>query len=169
MSAELPPGVAPEPAGPGRESVWDYPRPAVARPEPRRLRILHRGAVVADTRAGVAVIETSHPPSYYFPPADVLAVVRPAGRSSLCEWKGRAEALDVLAGGEALAGAAWRYPAPTPGFAAIAGFIAFHPAAFEACLVDGVPALPQAGGFYGGWITPDLAGPFKGGPGSRFW
>lgn len=165
----LPPGVTPEPAGPGRESVWAYPRPAVAAPTARLLRIVHRGETVAETRRGFRVLETSHPPTYYFPPADVRAGLRPSGGRSLCEWKGQATTLDVAVSGETLRGAAWRYDDPTPAFAAMAGYVAFYAAAFDLCTVDGAPVSPQPGGFYGGWITPDLAGPFKGVPGSRFW
>jgi uncharacterized protein (DUF427 family) len=165
----LPPGVTPEPAGPGRESVWAYPRPAVAEPTPRALRIVHRGETVAESRRALRVLETSHPPVYYFPPEDVRATLRLSGGQSLCEWKGRATWLDVVAGGATLADAAWRYDRPTPGFAALAGFVAFHAGPFDACTVDGEAVTPQPGGFYGGWITADLAGPFKGVPGSRFW
>ncbi len=165
----LPPGVTPEPAGPGRESVWAYPRPAIAEPTTRLLRIVHSGGVVAETRRGFRALETSHPPVYYFPPGDVRAGLRPSGGRSLCEWKGQATALDVIVGAETLPDAAWRYDWPTAAFAAMAGFVAFHAAPFDACTVDGATVVAQPGGFYGGWITPDLAGPFKGVPGSRFW
>jgi uncharacterized protein (DUF427 family) len=156
--------------GPGQESVWDYPRPAVAEPSDRHIRIEHRGLVVADTRAAVRTLETSHPPTYYLPPADIcLAVLRRSTRGSFCEWKGHAIYYDVEIAGEVLRDVAWSYPAPTPSFLALRDHIAFYAAPFEACLVDGEQAVPQPGGFYGGWITADLAGPFKGGPGSRLW
>jgi uncharacterized protein (DUF427 family) len=159
-----------ETAGPGQESVWDYPRPAVAEPTARHLLIRHRGIVVAETRRGVRTLETSHPPTYYFPPEDVASdLLRPSARRSLCEWKGTARYFDVVIGDERLADAAWAYPAPTPAFAMIRDHLAFYPAVFDVCLVDGERAVPQPGGFYGGWITADLAGPFKGVPGSRFW
>ncbi len=160
----------PDPVLPGQESVWAYPRPAVAEPAARRLRIEHRGVVVAETAAGVRTLETSHPPTYYFPPADVAeGVLRPTGRRSLCEWKGQARYFDVAAGGDHLPGAAWSYPAPTSAFASLRDHVAFYAAPFDACFVDGERVLPQPGGFYGGWITSREAGPFKGAPGSRGW
>ena len=161
--------------GPGQESVWDYPRPAVAERTFKRLQVRFGGAVIADTTRGVRTLETSHPPTYYFPPDDVapgVLVLVPG--SSLCEWKGQARYFDVVApggerDGQRAARAAWAYDAPTPGFAILASHVAFMPAQMEACLVDGERARPQEGGFYGGWITDDLAGPFKGPPGTRFW
>jgi uncharacterized protein (DUF427 family) len=160
----------PEPAGPGQESVWAYPRPAIAEPTALRLRIVHYGVTVADTVRGVRTLETSHPPTYYFPRADVHAtLLHPAERRSFCEWKGWATYFDVEVGGRLLTSAAWSYPAPTPGFACLKDHVAFYAAPFEVCTVDGEPATPQPGGFYGGWTTSRQAGPFKGVPGSRFW
>lgn len=161
----------PDPAGPGQESVWDYPRPPRLEREPARLKIVHRGLVIADTAAGLRTLETSHPPTYYFPP-DSLApgVLHPsAQRGSFCEWKGRALYWDVIVGDERLAGVGWSYPDPTPAFAALKDHVAFYAAPFDAVFVGDEQARPQPGGFYGGWITAKLAGPFKGGPGSQFW
>ena len=150
--------------------MWDYPRPAVAEPTTRRLQVMLGGRVIADTVRGVRVLETSHPPGYYVPPDDVEpgALVRAAG-SSLCEWKGAAIYYDVVAGNARAARAAWAYPRPTPAFALLRDYVAFYPGAMEACLVDGERVVPQPGGFYGGWITSDLAGPFKGEPGTQGW
>jgi uncharacterized protein (DUF427 family) len=164
----------PDPPAPGQESVWSYPRPAVAQRCPRHIRIEHRGVVIADTRAAVRTLETSHPPSYYLPPSDILmAALRPSARGSFCEWKGRAVYHDLVIGtgpgAVVIEDVAWSYPAPTPAFESLRDHIAFYPAPLDRCTVDGVPVAPQEGGFYGGWITPDLAGPFKGVPGSRFW
>ena len=161
--------VRPDPAGPGQESVWDYPRPAIAQATARHLRIVHRGIVVADTRDAVRTLETSHPPTYYFPPHDVAADLRDSPGTSFCEWKGNAHYHDVIVGGDAIERAAWSYPDPTAAFAGLRDHIAFYAAAFDACYVDDEIVVPQPGGFYGGWITSDLAGPFKGVPGSRFW
>ena len=160
----------PDPPKPGQESVWDYPRPAVAEPTPKRLRVVFGGQVIAETTRGVRTLETSHPPTYYFPPQDVAdgALVAVPGRS-LCEWKGQARYFDVVAGGARAERAAWAYDAPTEGFRMLRGYVAFMPAQMDACFVDGERARPQEGGFYGGWITDDLAGPFKGPPGTRFW
>jgi uncharacterized protein (DUF427 family) len=160
----------PEPAGTGQESVWGYPRPAIAERTGRRLRIVHRGVVVADTIRAVRTLETSHPPSYYFPPDDVdTSLLRPAEGRSLCEWKGAARYFDAVLGNEVLAGVAWSYPNPTSSFVLLKDYIAFYAAPFELCTVDGERVTPQPGGFYGGWITRWEAGPFKGVPGSRLW
>ena len=160
----------PERAGPGQESVWAYPRPAIAEPTDLRLRIVHHGGTVADTVRGVRTLETSHPPTYYFPPGDVHAdLLHPAERRSFCEWKGWATYFDVSVGGHLAASAAWSYPGPTPGFACLKDHVAFYASPFDLCSVDGERVTPQPGGFYGGWITSRQAGPFKGGPGSRFW
>lgn len=160
----------PDPTTPGQESVWRYPRPAIAEPTTRRLRIVHRASMVAQTSRAVRTLETSHPPTYYFPRDDVAAgVLRPSTRRSLCEWKGQAVYFDVLAGGEVMPDAAWSYPSPTPAFSSLADHVAFYAAPFDECIVDGERATPQPGGFYGGWITSWEAGPFKGVPGSRYW
>ena len=162
--------VAPDVVTPGQESVWSYPRPAIAQPTRRRLRILHLGEVVAETRRAVRTLETSHPPTYYFPREDVApGVLRPTARRSLCEWKGQATYFDVHVGGAVLPDAAWSYPAPSPPFASLRGHVAFYAAPFDECLVDGERVMPQPGDFYGSWITSREAGPFKGVPGSRFW
>lgn len=162
--------VTPDPVLPGQESVWRYPRPAIAERTRRRVRITHRGVTVADSGAVVRTLETSHPPSYYLPPADVLmAVLRPSARRSFCEWKGEAVYYDLQIAGETLRDIAWSYPAPTAPFAMLRDHLAFYAAPLDACQVDCERVVPQPGGFYGGWITADLAGPFKGVPGSRLW
>ncbi len=163
-------GPAPDPVAPGQESVWAYPRPAIAEACTRHIQIVHHGETLADTRASVRTLETSHPPTYYIPREDVAeGVLRPSTRRSLCEWKGQANYFDVCVGGEVFEDAAWSYARPTPAFATLAGHIAFYAAPFDACRVDGERATPQPGGFYGGWITAHEAGPFKGVPGSRLW
>lgn len=163
----------PLPTKPGEESVWDYPRPPRLEPVAATLKVVLAGRTIAETAAGFRVLETSHPPTYYFPPGDVAeGVLGPARLAGICEWKGRAVLFDVHAGGASampIPGAAWAYPDPTPGFRAIAGYVAFYAGPMEACTVGGVRAEPQPGGFYGGWITPGIVGPFKGGPGSMGW
>lgn len=164
------PIVHPDPIGPGQESVWSYPRPAIAEPCSRHIRILHRGVMIADTSASVRTIETSHPPSYYISPSDILpGLLQPSARRSFCEWKGDAVYFDLAVGGVRLRDAAWSYPAPSPKFEILRDHVAFYAAAVDECFVDGERVTPQPGDFYGGWITSDLAGPFKGVPGSRFW
>ncbi|MEH3106469.1 MAG: DUF427 domain-containing protein [Sphingomonas fennica] len=160
----------PEPAGPGRESVWAYPRPAIAEATRRHVLIAHRGVTVADSRAPVRTLETSHPPSWYLPPADVRQdLLRRSDRRSFCEWKGVALYWHLEIDGEVLHDVAWSYPDPTPGFALLRDHLAFYAAPLDRCTIDGEVVRPQPGGFYGGWITADLAGPFKGVPGSAGW
>ncbi len=134
------------------------------------LKIVHRGVTIAETRRGVRTLETSHPPSYYFPRADVLLeVLSSSANSSFCEWKGNATYFDVVIKGEFLHNIAWTYQQPTSPFTVLRDHIAFYAAPFDGCYVEGEKVTPQPGGFYGGWITSKLAGPFKGISGSRFW
>lgn len=162
--------MTPDPTRPGQESVWRFPRPAIAEPCARHIRIVHRGLVLAETRRSVRTLETSHPPTYYIPPADIdMTRLRETARTSVCEWKGEATYVDVEVAGQAFRAAGWLYAAPTPAFAAIAGHVAFYAAPFDECTVDGERVVPQAGPFYGGWITSHVAGPFKGAPGTGFW
>jgi uncharacterized protein (DUF427 family) len=134
------------------------------------LKIIYNGKVLAETTAGVRTIETSHPPTYYFPPGDVdRSLLRESTRRSMCEWKGQARYFDLVSGDRTSPSAVWTYPHPTPSFAAIKDFIAFYPQPMDLCLVDGEAVVPQAGTFYGGWITSAFAGPFKGAPGTERW
>ena len=155
---------------PGQESVWDYPRPPRVEPSTRRVRVEFGGRVVADTRNALRVLETSHPPTWYLPPEDVRReLLRPAPGRSLCEWKGVASYWTLVVDGRESPQAAWSYAAPTADFAVLAGHYAFYPGRVDACLVDDERVQPQPGDFYGGWVTSDVAGPFKGGPGSAGW
>lgn len=160
----------PDPVGPGQESVWDYPRPPRLERTAKRLEVVLGGEVIASTTAGWRVLETSHPPTYYLPQdAFVDGALRPAAGSSFCEWKGAASYFDLVSAERIAARAAWTYERPTGDFAVIAGAVAVMAAQVDACRVDGEEVTPQPGGFYGGWITRDLAGPFKGEPGSMGW
>jgi uncharacterized protein (DUF427 family) len=162
--------VIAEPAGPGQESVWCYPRPPVAQPCASHLKVMHRGVTAAETRRAIRTLETSHPPTYYFPREDVaMYLLRRSQRRSFCEWKGEAVYFDVLIEGRPLCDVAWSYPRPSAGFESLGNHIAFYARSFEGCFIDGERATPQPGGFYGGWITSHVAGPFKGGPGSQLW
>jgi uncharacterized protein (DUF427 family) len=152
------------------ESVWDYPRPPRVEPSDRHIRIIVDGTVIADSRRAVRVLETSHPPGWYVPAEDVrMDLLRPTSRQTVCEFKGTARYYTISAGGPERADAAWTYPRPLPGFEAIAGHVAFYPGRVDEAWVDDERVLPQAGDFYGGWITSDVTGPFKGGPGTRGW
>ena len=158
------------PLGPGQESVWDYPRPPRLEPVPTRIRVVFAGVTIADTVGGLRILETSHPPNYYVPPGDVLeGSLTRTRQASFCEWKGTAHYYDVTVGEAEAGGAAWGYDHPNRSFAAIAGFVAFYPAPMDRCLLGDEEVEAQPGGFYGGWVTANLVGPFKGGPGTERW
>lgn len=156
--------------GPGQESAWDYPRPPALEAVDAHLVVVLGGVTIADTRRAYRVLETSHPPNYYLPPDDVRPdALVPADGSSFCEWKGRARYYSVRGGDRVEEHAAWSYDAPSPRFVPITGYVAFYPGRMDACFVDDERVVPQAGGFYGGWITSRVVGPFKGGPGTQGW
>lgn len=148
------------------ESVWDYPRPPALEPCRRRARVEHAGELVADSVHALRVLETSQPPGIYFPPEDVrMDLLSEHPRRTLCEWKGQARYWNV-AGAEA---AAWSYPEPLGRYAALRDHMAFYPQLMDACFLDEEKVEPNPGGFYGGWISADIEGPFKGGPGTAGW
>lgn len=156
--------------GPGQESVWDFPRPPALEPVVRPVRIEHAGRVIADTRRALRVAETASPPCYYIVPEDVASpCLRPGQGTSFCEWKGQAVYWDVVVDERVVRDAGWSYPEPYEEYAALAGYLGFYAQKLDRCTVGGVVVQPQPGGFYGGWITPELVGPFKGSPGSRGW
>lgn len=156
--------------GPGQESVWDYPRPPRLEAVSRHIRVVFADTVIAETDRAVRVLETSHPPVYYIPPEDIRMqhLERESG-SSFCEWKGRAVYYTVAVGDRKARHAAWAYPEPNEAFSSIRDFVAFYAEVMDACFVDGERVRSQAGGFYGGWITGDIVGPFKGSPGTSGW
>jgi uncharacterized protein (DUF427 family) len=159
-----------DPTGPDQESVWDYPRPPRLEREPRRITIDLGGERIADTTAAWRVLETSHPPTYYLPPSDIVAgCLEPVGGSSYCEWKGTARYWTVVAGDRREDAAAWYYPEPNRAFRELTDHVAFYCARMDRCEVGGEVATPQPGGFYGGWVTSWVTGPFKGAPGSTGW
>ncbi|EFG79153.1 hypothetical protein HMPREF0591_0858 [Mycobacterium parascrofulaceum ATCC BAA-614] len=150
--------------------MWDYPRPPRVEPFTGEITVELGGEVIASTRRSWRVLETSHPPAYYLPrEAFAEGSLRAAPGSSWCEWKGRATYFDLLGGGVVARKSAWSYPNPTPGFESIAGAVAVMAANVDRCTVNGEVVVPQPGGFYGGWITSWVTGPFKGGPGSAGW
>lgn len=152
------------------EDVWRYPRPPAIEPVTKPLRIDFGGRTIAATTDGYRVLETSHPPVYYLPrSAFTGCTLERAPGGSLCEWKGRADYWTIVAGDRRAERAGWSYPDPTPSFAALRDHIAVYAGPMDACFVGDDRVTPQPGGFYGGWITPDLKGPFKGVPGSSGW
>jgi uncharacterized protein (DUF427 family) len=159
----------PIPPEAGQESVWDYPRPPRLEDTSKLIEIVFNQVAIAKTTNAKRVLETSHPPIYYIPPADIiLEYLLPASGTSFCEWKGIAIYHSLEVKDKLLEKVAWSYPNPTETFSSIKDFIAFYPHQME-CYVDGEKVTPQAGGFYGGWITQDIVGPFKGDFGSMGW
>jgi uncharacterized protein (DUF427 family) len=162
--------IRPLPAGSGQESVWDYPRPPRVEHTDERVVIRLGGETIVDTTEAVRVLETSHPPVYYVPrSAFAPGALEPAAGSSYCEFKGVAGYLTLRGGGSVAEAAGWFYPEPSPGYGLLADYVAVYPAPMDSVEVDGERVLPQAGGFYGGWITSRVVGPFKGEPGSSGW
>lgn len=152
------------------ENVWDYPRPPRVERTTKHVTIVFAEVTVVDSRRAMRLLETSHPPVYYVPREDVLdGVLVPLERSSFCEWKGIATYFDLRVGERVARAVAWAYPNPSPAFALLRDHVAFYAAPMDGCFVDGEKVLPQPGGFYGGWITKELVGPFKGEPGSHGW
>lgn len=156
--------------GPNQESVWDYPRPPRLEPTDKRLRVVFNDTTIVDTTGAYRVLETSHPPVYYCPPSDIVeGVLEPSGRTSHCEFKGRAHYYDVQVGNRTAKQAAWAYPDPTSRFEDMADYVAFYAHLMDACYVNDEQVDAQQGSFYGGWITSDIVGPFKGGAGTIGW
>jgi len=154
----------------GQESVWDYPRPPRIAKVTERLRVVFNGRTIADTRAGYRVLETSHPPVYYLPSIDTqMTFLEPASGHSWCEFKGQANYWSLKVDGKRSVKAAWSYPAPSPAFRDIAGYLAFYASRVDECWVDDERVQPQDGDFYGGWITSRIVGPFKGAAGTSGW
>jgi uncharacterized protein (DUF427 family) len=159
-----------ETPGPGQESVWDYPRPPRLERTAERLRVTFAGRTIADTVNGFRVLETSHPPVYYLPPADIdEKYLRAAGGSSWCEFKGHARYWSLDFDGSLADRAAWSYPDPATAFRDILDHLAFYASRVDACWIGNERVIAQEGDFYGGWITPRIVGPFKGGAGTRGW
>ncbi|MEE3716187.1 DUF427 domain-containing protein [Tumidithrix elongata RA019] len=162
----------PQPIAPqtGQESVWDYPRPPHLEPTSKHIQIIFNQVTIADTCHAKRVLETSHPPVYYIPPQDIqMEYLTPEPQSSFCEWKGVAGYYTVTVGNRIAKNVAWYYPDPTLSFLSIKDHVAFYAGSMDVCYVDGEIVQPQPGGFYGGWITPDIVGPFKGEQGSFGW
>jgi uncharacterized protein (DUF427 family) len=156
--------------GPGQESVWDYPRPPRLERVGKKVKVVFGGVTIAYTTRALRVLETSHPPVYYVPPEDVrMEHLRPAEGGSFCEWKGRASYYDLVTDERTERRAAWYYPDPAGAYREIKDHVAFYPSRMDACWVGGEKVRAQDGDFYGGWITPDVLGPFKGAPGTRGW
>lgn len=158
--------------GPGQESVWDYPRPPRLEPTSKHVRVIFNGQVIADTNQAIRILETSHPPVYYLPMSDVkmeyFSELSP-GRDTFCEFKGKARYFDLDVNGKKAPAVAWTYPNPVKSYEALKGYLALYPSRMEACYVGDERVKAQEGDFYGGWITSEIVGPFKGGAGTWGW
>jgi len=153
-----------------KEKVWDYPRPPALEHTSKHVRIVADGGLVAETNRPILIKETSHPPVYFLPPDDVYEQwLRKTPKTSFCEWKGQASYYDLVIGSRVLEAVAFVYENPVERYRDIAGWYSFYAAPMDSVTVDGELVTPQEGGFYSGWITPDLEGPFKGAPGSWGW
>ncbi len=158
------------PPQPGQESVWDYPRPPSLELVDKKIQIIFNSQIIANTARAYRVLETSHPPVYYLPPADIqMQYLHITKRSSCCEWKGNALYYHIVVGDRRIENTAWAYSTPTKNFQPIANYLAFYAQPMDACYVDNELVQPQPGEFYGGWITQNIIGPFKGSPGSWGW
>ena len=151
------------PTAAGQESVWDYPRPPICEPIPRQVTVKLLDTVIASSKAAIRVLETASPPTFYLSPESLMVSLDDVPGTSFCEWKGQASYFAY-----ADAKLAWRYDKPSARFAAIDGWYSFY-ASLADCYVDGEKVQAQQGDFYGGWITPEIVGPFKGDPGTLGW
>jgi uncharacterized protein (DUF427 family) len=162
------PSIAIEP-GAGQESVWDYPRPPICVDDTRRVIVEHGGILIANTTRAVRVLETASPPTVYVPPTDInFEMLERSAGSSFCEWKGAATYWSLHLNGHNIKNVGWSYENPSPAFAAIKSYLSFYPAKLE-CTLDGETVRPQPGGFYGGWLTDEIIGPYKGEHGTSGW
>ena len=155
---------------PGQESVWDYPRPPKLEPVNKTIEVYFNDELIVRTNRAYRVLETSHPPTYYIPPEDIkMEHMVPSSRSTYCEWKGRGSYFHVRAGDKQADDAAWYYSEPYERFRPIRNYVAFYAHKMQRCIVNGEIATPQPGNFYGGWVTSEITGPFKGVEGSFGW
>jgi len=162
--------IKPEKPGPGQESVWDYPRPPRLEKSDKHIKVVFGGEVIAETTEAYRILETSHPPTYYIPQKDVkMAYFTPTSRATMCEFKGVASYWTISVNGKTVENAAWRYTNPSGEYAPVKDYVCFYPSKMDACYVNDERVQAQEGDFYGGWITSDIVGPFKGGPGTRGW
>ncbi len=156
--------------GPGQESVWDYPRPPRVERVRRRFRLEFAGVTIAEGDEALRVLETSSPPTYYLPPHSVRCdLLERSESSSLCEWKGIATYWSLRVGDREVRDAAWSYAEPLPPFGDLRNYRSFYPGRVDACFLGGAPVRAQPGHFYGGWVTDEIVGPFKGEPGTESW
>ncbi len=156
-------------AGEGQESVWDYPRPPICVADSREVIVRYRDLLIAKTNGAVRILETASPPTFYLPPADIdFEILERASGSSFCEWKGAATYWSLTIDNQKLENVGWSYETPSQRFLSIANYLSFYPAKLT-CTVDGELVRAQPGGFYGGWVTDEIIGPYKGEAGTSGW
>ena len=154
----------------GQESVWDYPRPPRVEKSNQHIQVIFNRIVLVDTHSAYRVLETSHPPSYYLPQSDIqMQYLTPTNKRTICEFKGQASYWTLEINGKTASNVAWSYTNPFNGYEPIRDYLAFYPSKMDQCTVDGEQVVAQEGDFYGGWITSNIVGPFKGGAGSWGW
>ena len=162
--------ITPEKPGEGQESVWDYPRPPRVEKSNKRVRVILNGIMIADSTNTLRVLETSHPPVYYIPPEDIVEeYFNRTSHRTFCEFKGQAAYYTISVNGVIRANAAWFYPNPVNEYEILKNHLAIYPSKMDACFLDDEQVSSQEGDFYGGWITSDIVGPFKGGAGTLGW
>jgi uncharacterized protein (DUF427 family) len=153
----------------GQESVWDYPRPPKLVADHRRIVVQRGDLLIADSRENYRILETAGPPTFYIPPRNVrVELLKPLPGTSICEWKGAAQYWTIETATPARVAIAWSYPSAQAPYDTISEYFSFYPGRIE-CLVDGERVRPQPGYFYGGWITSEIVGPWKGDPGTEWW
>lgn len=154
-----------------RESVWDYPRPPRVEPCDRPVRVEHAGELLAESQRALRVLETASPPTIYIPAEDVRTELLSeiAAEHTQCEWKGRAHYLRLEPDSAPAEAVAWHYPKPREAYAQLLGHLAFYAGRVDACWLGDERVRPQGGGFYGGWVSDEIEGPYKGEPGSEGW
>ena len=154
-----------------KESVWEYPRPPRVEPLDRHVRVVLGGETIAESDRALRVLETASPPTIYVPRDDVRTELLsdPDGVHTECEWKGTAAYVHAEVGGKRAERVAWYYPEPKEGYEQLADHLAFYPRRVDAAYLDDERVTPQPGAYYGGWITSEIEGPFKGDPGTEGW
>lgn len=159
------------PNGKPTESVWDFPRPPAIERVEWRIRVVHGGETIADAPWAYRILETSQPPAYYLDPSFVNAEhLQASAHRTHCEWKGTATYADVTTStSEPVTNAAWCYDPITPRYGEALGFWAFYAQTLDECWVDDEQVGSNPGNFYGGWVTSNVEGPFKGAPGTMHW
>ncbi len=163
-----PPRIEPQP---GQESVWDYPRPPRLEPSTEHIQIVFNHEVIVDSRRTWRILETTHPPTYVIPPDDVnMTYLVRSNRQTFCEFKGIATYYTVKVGSRHAENAVWSYAKPSdPRYEPVSGYLGFYAGPMDRCTVNGEVVKPQDGNLYSGWITSNVVGPFKGGPGTWGW